>query len=334
MKKHYLLLLTLAMTFSVNAQKKKNLPQPINATSQSLQSTSASERMKAFEQRKALEMKSLVNNVKFRSIGPTVMSGRVVDVDVNNQNPTEFFVAYASGGLWKTENNGISFSPLFDNEAVMTIGDIAVDWKTKGKTIWVGTGEANSSRSSYAGVGMYKSEDGGKTWQNKGLGETHHIGKVILHPTDPNTVWVAALGKLYTASKERGLFKTTDGGKTWKQTLFVDENTGGVDLSIDPSNPNVLYAGLWHKERKSWNFVESGKTTGIYKSTDAGETWQNITGEGSGFPQGEGNGRVGVGISPQNPNIVYAILDNQKNRPDDGAFLGNVSHSCQANYII
>ena len=318
MKKQYLLLLALTLTFSVNAQKKKNLPQPNTSISQSLQGTTASERMKAFEQRKALEIKSLVNNVKFRSVGPTVMSGRVVDVDVNNQNPTEFFVAYASGGLWKTENNGISFSPLFDNEAVMTIGDIAVDWKTKGKTIWIGTGEANSSRSSYAGVGMYKSEDGGKTWEHKGLDETHHIGKVILHPTDPNTVWVAALGKLYTANKERGLFKTSDGGKTWKQTLFVDENTGGIDLSIDPSNPNVLYAGLWHKQRKSWNFVESGKTTGVYKSTDGGETWKNITGEGSGFPQGEGNGRVGVGISPQNPNIIYAVLDNQKNRPDDG----------------
>ncbi|MBC7410596.1 MAG: glycosyl hydrolase, partial [Arcicella sp.] len=205
MKKQYLLLLALTLTFSVNAQKKKNLSVNNIPTSQQLNFTSANERMKAFDQRKALEIKSLVNNVKFRSVGPTVMSGRVVDVDVNNQNPTEFFVAYASGGLWKTENNGISFSPLFDNEAVMTIGDIAVDWKTKGQTIWIGTGEANSSRSSYAGVGMYKSEDGGKTWQHKGLDETHHIGKVILHPTDPNTVWVAALGKLYTANKERGL---------------------------------------------------------------------------------------------------------------------------------
>jgi photosystem II stability/assembly factor-like uncharacterized protein len=320
MKNQYLLLFALIFTFSANAQKKKKDVQlPLSqSVTQSLSQTLATDRFKALEVRKSLEAKSLVNNIKFRSIGPTVMSGRVVDVDVNNQNPTQFYVAYASGGLWKTENNGISFSPLFDNEAVMTIGDVAVDWKTNSKTIWVGTGEANSSRSSYAGVGMYKSEDGGKTWQHKGLAETHHIGKVILHPTDPNTVWVAALGRLYSPNKERGIYKTTDGGKTWKQTLFVDENTGGVDLSIDPSNPQTLYAGMWHKTRSAYNFVESGKTTGVYKSTNGGENWALITGEGSGFPQGDGNGRVGVGISPQNPNIVYVILDNQKNRPDDG----------------
>ena len=215
MKNQYLLLFALLFTFSVNAQKKKKEVQTssISTIQQLNNSTIASDRFKALDIRKSLEAKSLVNNVKFRSIGPTVMSGRVVDVDVNNQKPTEFYVAYASGGLWKTENNGISFSPLFDNEAVMTIGDIAVDWKTNGKTIWVGTGEANSSRSSYSGVGMYKSEDGGKTWQHKGLGETQHIGKVILHPTDPNTLWVAALGRLYSPNKERGIYKTTDGGK-------------------------------------------------------------------------------------------------------------------------
>jgi photosystem II stability/assembly factor-like uncharacterized protein len=318
MKKHYLLCLGLVISSQVLAQKKKSIPKSVPLLATTISPTLATERLKAFEQRKYLENTSLVNNVTFRSIGPTVMSGRVVDVDVNNDDPTHFFVGYASGGLWETTNNGISFSPLFDQEAVMTIGDIAIDWKTQAKTIWIGTGEANSSRSSYAGVGMYKSEDGGKTWQHKGLAGTQHIAKVILHPTDPNTVWVAALGALYSPNKERGLYKTSDGGNTWKQVLFIDEYTGAIDLTIDPTNPNTLYAGMWHKQRTAWNFVESGNTSGIYKSTDGGETWKNISTESSGFPQGNGNGRIGIAVAPQNPNMVYAIVDNQKNRPDDG----------------
>ncbi len=274
-------------------------------------------RMAGFEQRKKLDALSLVNNVKFRSVGPTVMSGRVADVDVNGSDPTQFLVAYASGGLWRTDNNGLSFRPLFDNEAVMTLGDIAVDWKTKGQTIWAGTGESISSRSSYSGVGMYKTEDGGKTWQHKGLTESHHIGEIMLHPSDPNTVWVAALGHLYTPNKERGIFKTSDGGKTWRNTLYIDENTGAIDIQIDPKNPKILYAAMWYKTRKAWNFEEGGKTTGVYKSTDGGETWKLITGPNSGFPQGDGNGRVGIAVAASNPNIVYVTLDNQARRPED-----------------
>jgi photosystem II stability/assembly factor-like uncharacterized protein len=319
MKNKYILLITaLTLPMLLIAQKKKSQAVAIPMTTQSQSATPASERFKAFETRKALTVNSLVNNVKLRSVGPSVMSGRVVDVDVNPENPSEFFVAYATGGLWKTENNGVSFTSLFENEAVMCLGDIAIDWKSKGKTIWAGTGEANSSRSAYAGIGMYKSEDGGKTWQHKGLEETQHIGKVILHPTDPNTVWVAAMGHLFSTNKERGLFKTTDGGKTWKQTLFIDEATGGIDLQIDATDPKTLYAGMWYNQRKPWNFVESGKTTGVYKSTDGGDSWKLITGENSGFPQGIGNGRVGIAVSPANPRVVYAVLDNQKNRPDDG----------------
>jgi photosystem II stability/assembly factor-like uncharacterized protein len=277
----------------------------------------ANRRMDSFEQRKKLDTLSLVNNVKFRSVGPTVMSGRVADVDVNASDPTQFLVAYATGGLWRTVNNGLSFDPLFDNEAVMTLGDIAVDWKTKAQTIWAGTGESISSRSSYSGVGMYKTEDGGKTWQHKGLTESHHIGEIMLHPTDPNTVWVAALGHLYTANKERGVFKTSDGGKTWRNTLYIDENTGAIDIQIDPKNPKVLYAAMWYKTRKAWNFEEGGKTTGVYKSTDGGETWKLITGPNSGFPQGDGNGRVGIAVAASSPNIVYITLDNQARRPED-----------------
>ncbi len=277
--------------------------------------TTGEERLKAGEKRKELERRSLIKDTKFRNIGPSVMSGRVTDVDVNPEDPTEFYVAYASGGLWHTRNNGQSFTPLFDNEDVMTIGDIAVNWYGK-RTIWVGSGEVNSSRSSYAGNGIYKSLDSGKTWLYVGLPETHHIGKIQLHPTDPNTAWVAALGHLYSPNKERGIFKTTDGGQTWKQTLFVDENTGAVEMDINPNNPMELYAAVWYRTRRAWKFEESGASSGIYKSVDGGNNWVLVTGNGSGFATGNKLGRIGVTVYPQNPNIIYAVIDNNETRPD------------------
>lgn len=275
--------------------------------------TPAAERLKVTEQRKKLENRSVLNDVKFRSMGPTIMSGRVADLDVNPDDPTEFYVAYASGGLWHTSNNGQSFTPVMDSLDMLFIGDIAVNWKTK--TIWVGTGEVNSSRSSYAGMGIYKTTDNGKTWDYAGLPESHHIGKIQLHPTDNNIAWVAALGHLYSPNKERGLYKTTDGGKTWKQTLFVDDNTGCVDIDINPSNPNELYAAMWYRVRRAWKFEESGKTSGIYKSNDGGETWKLVSPAGSGFMTGDKIGRIGVAVYPKNPNIVWAIVDNNTPKP-------------------
>ena len=180
------------------------------------------------------------------------MSGRVVDVDANPDDPTEFYVGYASGGLWYTTNNGQSFTSVFDSEDVLTVGDIAVNWKTH--TIWLGTGEVNSSRSSYAGVGIYKSTNNGKTWEYLGLPESHHIGKILLHPTDNNVAWVAVLGHLYSPNKERGIYKTTDGGKTWKQTLYIDENTGGIDVDLDAKDPNTLYSAMWYKNPQCLEF--------------------------------------------------------------------------------
>src|SRR5215212_7896971 len=276
--------------------------------------TSATERLKGLEKRQILEKKSTLNSVKFRNIGPSVMSGRVDDIEANPDDPTEFYVAYASGGLWHTTNNGQSFTPIFDSSDVITIGDIAVNWKTR--TIWVGTGEVNSSRSSYAGIGIFKSKDNGKRWQYLGLPESHHIGKIQLHPTDDNTAWVAVLGHLYTANKERGVYKTTDGGNTWKQSLFIDENTGAVDLDINPQNPNEVYAAAWYRTRSAWNFEESGKTSGIYKSNDGGNTWTLLTKQGAGFPIGDGVGRTGIAVYPKNPQIVYAIMDNNFHKPD------------------
>ncbi len=278
--------------------------------------TEGEQRMEAYEQRLKLTEHSLLKDMPVENIGPTVFSGRVSDIDVNPEDPTQFYVAYASGGLWYTDNNGTSFSPLFDDQPVMTIGDIAVDWDNE--MVWLGSGEVNSSRSSYAGNGIYKSNDGGKSWEHKGLPESHHIGRVIIHPENPDIVWVAVLGHLYSPNPERGIYKTTDGGKNWQQVLYVNDNTGGVDLLLDPVNPEIMYAAMWERERRAWNFVESGSGSGIFKSMDGGENWTRLNTEGSEFPSGKGVGRIGLTAGLENgKTILYAILDNYDRRPPE-----------------
>ncbi|MBK8143533.1 MAG: hypothetical protein IPK62_00360 [Bacteroidetes bacterium] len=270
------------------------------------------ERITRFE--KLGQMSSPFNDIPFRNIGPTVMGGRVVDIEVNPNNTNEFFVAYASGGLWHTQNNGHSLEPIFDHEAVITIGDVAVNWNEN--TIWIGTGEVNSSRSSYAGVGVYKSTDMGKTWKHRGLEESHHIGKIILHPKNNKIAWVAVLGHLYSTNPQRGIYKTMDGGETWKQTLFINDSTGCVDLQIDPMNSDVLYTCSWTRSRKAWHFNGTGGGTGIHKSVDGGESWQLISTAKSGFPQGDKVGRIGISIFEKDSKIIYALVDNNNNQPD------------------
>ena len=271
-------------------------------------------RIAAKNQRQALTDSSIAAHMKATNIGPTIFSGRISDIDVNPNDPTEFYAAYASGGLWHTTNNGTTFEPIFDQEAVMTIGDVTVDWTND--IIWLGTGEVNSSRSSYAGIGVYKSRDKGKTWAHMGLTDTHHIGRIILHPANKDIAWVAALGHLYTTNEERGVFKTTDGGVTWNKTLFVNDNSGAVDLVIDPANPDVLYAAIWDRIRKAWNFQEAGTGSGIYKSTNGGNNWQKMNTESSGFPYNEGTGRIGLDIVRKDgKSYLYAILDNYNRRP-------------------
>ncbi len=286
----------------------------VNSAKAQTKSSTAAERLNGIQKRKLLEKDTALNNIKFRNVGPSIMSGRVVDVDVNPADPTEFYVAYASGGLWYTANNGQSLIPVFDKENAYSIGDIAVDWKSG--AIWVGTGEVNSSRSSYSGLGVYKSADKGKTWDYLGLPESHHIGKINLHPTNSNIAWVAVLGHLYSPNKERGIYKTSDGGKTWKQALFVDENTGAADMDINPKNPDEVYAAMWYRTRRAWNFEEGGKSSGIYKSADGGDTWKQVSAAGSGFPVSSGLGRIGIAVFAANSNIIYATLDNQDRRPD------------------
>lgn len=249
--------------------------------------------------------------VTFKNIGPTIMSGRVVDLAVNEDNPIEFYAAYASGGLWYTTNNGSSFEPVMDMAPTQNIGCVAVDWKSG--LILVGTGEVNSSRSSYAGIGLLKSTDKGKSWTNIGLPDSHHISKIWINPNDNNEIVVGVLGHLYSKNEERGVFKTTNGGKTWTKTLFINEDTGIVDLSVAPNNPKIMFAAAWERERKAYNFKGNGIGSGIYKSDDAGTTWTKID-SNSGFPSNNGIGRIG--ITSFNENIAYAIVDNQNMRPN------------------
>jgi len=268
---------------------------------------------KALEYKSQMLKNSLVKHLLFTNIGPSIMSGRVTDVDANPKDPTEFYVAYASGGVWHTKNNGMSFSPIMDNTNTQNVGDIAIDWNTK--TIWVGTGENNASRSSYSGIGILKSQDNGKTWKNVGLKDAHHIGRILINPNNPDEVVVGVTGHLYSPNSERGIYKTTDGGNTWSQTLFVDDKSGIIDLQYAPDNFNIMYASSWTKDRKAWNFDGSGENSAIYKSTNAGNTWIKISTKESGFPIGKGVGRIGLAVFDEH--TIYASHDNQYRRPNN-----------------
>ncbi|PKA82756.1 sortilin (neurotensin receptor 3) [Ulvibacter sp. MAR_2010_11] len=274
--------------------------------------SSVSEVTTGLQQKTTLTENSIVKNLPFKNIGPTVMSGRVVGFAVNPDNPIEFYVGYASGGVWHTNNNGTSFTPVLDNSPTQNVGSLAMDWKTN--TLWVGTGEVNASRSSYAGIGLLKSTDGGKTWENMGLKDSHHISSILINPNNPEELVVGVLGHLYSTNDERGIFKTMDGGKTWNRTLFVNNQSGIIELERDPNNYNLMYAASWDKDRKAWNFTGNGVGSGIYKSTDAGNSWTKVSVDGSGFPTGEGVGRIGLAI--YDANTVYAIHDNQARRKE------------------
>jgi photosystem II stability/assembly factor-like uncharacterized protein len=260
--------------------------------------------------KEALFNENLLKSFTYRSIGPARQGGRVVDIEVPESQPYTFYVATASGGLWKTTNNGTTFEPIFDNQSVISIGDIAVA-PSDPDIIWVGTGEANNSRSCYWGDGVYKSTDAGKTWKNMGLKESHHIGRIVIHPENPDVVYVAALGHLYSFNEERGLFKTTDGGMTWKKVLYISGRVGAVDAAMDPTNPDILYATSYEKQRLPWHFEEAGLRSAIYKTTDAGKTWKKL---GGGLPSGK-LGRIGVDVYFKNPKIIYATIENSNKRP-------------------
>jgi photosystem II stability/assembly factor-like uncharacterized protein len=268
-------------------------------------------RLKGWEQRVALEKASPLAGLKFRNVGPELQGGRIVAIAFPAAKPDSLLVAYASGGLFRSDNRGGSWTPLFDGQSAMTIGAIALG-DPDGKVIWVGTGEANSSRTSYAGTGIFRSTDGGASWTNCGLHDSHHVGRIVVDAKDPDTVWVAALGPLYTTGGDRGIYRTTDGGRSWTRTLFVDGRTGAIDVVQDATRPEVLYAATWERDRKAWDFLESGSGSGLWKSTDRGATWKRL---GGGFPQGDAVGRIGLALSPAKPDRIYAVVDDQTRRP-------------------
>lgn len=258
------------------------------------------------------------SGLKVRSIGPAVASGRVVGFAVQPNNRAQYYVAVASGGVWRTDNAGITWSPIFDNEGSYSIGTVVLDPKNP-NIVWVGTGENNSQRSVGYGDGVYRSEDGGKSWKNVGLKASEHIGKIVIDPRDSNTVYVAAQGPLWGPGGDRGLYKTTDGGKTWKRVLYISENTGVTDVVLDPRRPDVLIAASYQRRRHVWTLIDGGPESALHKSTDGGVTWTKLK---SGLPTEE-MGRIGLAMAPTNPDIIYAIIESIDKkggifRSDDG----------------
>lgn len=302
------------------------------------------------DKKPGMTFEAALANLKFREIGPAVMGGRIDDFAVHESNPSTVYAGTASGGLWKTTNAGTTWTPLFDKEAVSSIGDVAIA-PSDPQIVWAGTGEPNNRQSSSWGNGVYKSTDGGATWQHVGLKDTHHIGRILIHPLNPDVVYVAALGRLWGPSKERGLFKTSDGGRTWKQVLFVNEDTGAVDALMDPASPDTIYVAAYQRRRTVFGFNGSGPDGGIHKSTDGGQTWKKLV---KGLPwdpepprprAGQGGippeilamfgltppedpaapaaakpepgkrseiGRIGLAVYRRDPRIVYAVVEHEK----------------------
>ncbi|MCH8252201.1 MAG: glycosyl hydrolase [Planctomycetes bacterium] len=242
--------------------------------------------------------------LKLRSIGPALMSGRVGDFAVNPAKPSQYFVAVCSGGVWKTNNAGTTYKPVFDSEGSYSIGCVTMD-PNNPNVVWVGTGENNSQRSVSFGDGVYRTRDGGAHWENMGLKESEHIGMIAIDPRDSDTVYVAAQGPLWRSGGDRGLYKTSDGGKTWDRVLHISDDTGVNEVHMDPRDPDVLYASSYQRRRRVWTLINGGPESAIYKSTDAGATWRKLT---HGIP-GVDKGRIGMCISPANPDVVYAIIE-------------------------
>ncbi len=288
MKRILLVAAVLGLTFGSFAQKSKN------------------------EKSDSKELKSVINDLSFRLVGPALTSGRISDIAIDPENHDTWYVAAASGGVWKTTNHGTTFSPIFDGYDSYSIGCVTIA-PSNNNTIWVGSGENNNQRSVAFGDGVYKSLDGGKSFKNMGLKSSEHIGKIIVHPTNENIIWVAAYGPVWSSGGERGVYKSTDGGETWTKTLDISENTGIAEIAIDPNDPNTLYASAHQRRRREWTYIGGGPESGLHKSTDGGMTWKQIN---KGLPDGQ-MGRIGIAVSPVDSDYIYAIVEA---REDKGGF--------------
>jgi photosystem II stability/assembly factor-like uncharacterized protein len=284
---------------------------PGSAASQVVVNTDPALRLKGFAQHETMAVASPFKDVKWQWIGPRNISGRAIDIAVVAPRGKSYtvYVATASGGLWKTENEATTWQPVFERGPATTIGDVTIA-PSNPSVVWIGTGEANIFRSSQAGIGVYKSVDAGKTWQHMGLADTYTIPRIVIHPANPDIVYVAASGHEWTTNAERGVYKTTDGGKTWAKVLYVNEKTGAIDLTMDPADPNTLYAATWQRTRLKWNDPRNtpdAAGSGIHKSTDGGRTWKPIN---EGLPTPKFRGRIGLDVCLSSPSTLYALVDN------------------------
>ncbi|MBN2173702.1 MAG: hypothetical protein JW731_06205, partial [Bacteroidales bacterium] len=286
-----------------------------------IEKTSEKDRLVWYNKHVKMTDESMFKNLQWQFVGPTNISGRMTDVEVVTPKGKNYtvYVGCASGGVWKTQNEGITWEPVFEHAMSTAIGDIALDPQDQ-NILWVGTGEANIFRSSNAGAGIYRTKDAGKTWEHLGLINTRTISRIIVHPENSDIVYVAASGNEWTTNEERGVYKTTDGGKSWEKILYVDEKTAANDLVMDPSNPDILYASTWQRTRMKWNDPRNENDytgSGIFKTTDGGKTWKQIN---KGLPDAKFRGRTGIDLCKAKPNVLYAFIDNYERLEESDEF--------------
>ena len=258
-------------------------------------------------------LETAISHLEYRELGPALMGGRIADIAVVESKPQIFYVGTGTGGVWKTENHGTSWTPLFDDQPTSSIGAVTLD-QSNPNLVWVGTGEPQNRQSSGWGNGVYKSVDGGRTWQHMGLEGSKHVGRILIHPRNPDVVYVAAVGDLWGPNEERGVFRTRDGGESWEKVLYIDEDTGAIDMAMDPSDPNTIFAGMYQRRRTGWGFNGGGPGSGLYRTLDGGDTWTELT---EGLPDGD-KGRIGVDVFRGDGNIVYALIEAEPRSPGQG----------------
>ena len=258
-------------------------------------------------------LETAISHLEYREIGPALMGGRIADLAVVESKPQVFYIATGTGGVWKTVNHGTSWTPLFDDQPTSSIGDVTLD-QSNPNLVWVGTGEPQNRQSSGWGNGVYRSTDAGNTWRHMGLEGTKHIGRILIHPRNPDVVYVAAVGDLWGPNEERGVFRTQDGGETWEKVLYIDEHTGAIDLAMDPGDPNTIFAAMYQRRRTGWGFNGGGPGSGLYRTFDGGDSWAEVT---EGLPEGD-KGRIGVDVFRQDGNVVYALVEAEPRSADQG----------------